>query len=269
MSITKEALEYLRDQALIKANIAGDFAGVILPKDTAVHTLEQLQMYRNRFSGCFVTTLIPDFANYVNENGEAVCFIEPTLPNAAAVFDLGTPDQPGHGVHTAHVQLDKTPSFTALQLFESGAHTQQACAAFLEDWREHVTATDTTGEEMDFKKAIAAIRRVTLDASKKADHSVGQLSANKTSIEQLDAHSNGSPLPGWITFSCSPFDGLSIYDFHLRVSLILRSDNIVFSLKASNFAQQRRAYQLEFMALIKASLDHSKNAVYIGTFKLK
>lgn len=273
MSMTKDALQYLHEQSLIRADIKTShpdlYPGMVLPKECEVKSLEHLQPFRNRFTGTFKTLAIADFAAYINKHEQVQCFIDSKTPVATAIFDLGTPNAPGHAAHKAKLELEQTPDFIALLEFTSRQHSQQSLAEFLEDWKFNLAASDASGEEMEVKKAIAAVRRVTIDAKKTADHAVGQLSNSKSSLEQLDANSGGAPLPAWIKYSCNPYHGLSVYDFFMRVSMSIHNENIVFKLSIANLAKQRQAYLEEFMAEVQAVIDSEASTVYIGSFETK
>jgi uncharacterized protein YfdQ (DUF2303 family) len=268
MSLSKDALEYLNLQAVRRTEIKSDFPGIVLPKDCSIQSLEALQTYRNRYIATFYTMDMADFSAYVNKHGQAQVFIDSKTPIAEAIFDLGTIEQPGHAKHRAKLQLEQTPEYAALVAFERSAHSQQELAEWLEDWQFNITADDGKGEEMEIKKAIAAVRRVTITAKSKGEHSVGNLSQSKSSLEELDARSGEQSLPAWIRFTCAPYHGLGQYDFNMRVGVRMSNDTIMFKLTGSNFAQQCRAYQEEFMSKVQQVINHDGTAVYIGKIEI-
>lgn len=270
MDLAKETIVHINDMAIANTQLldaqALDYKGVLIPATMKLETLEQFQQFKNRFKGVFITSSIDSFSEYVNNYENASCFINCNDPVATAIFDLGTIAQPGHAEHKSTLNLDSTPEYDALVKFEKELHTQQKFAEFIEDWKFCITCTDASGNEMETKDAIQAVRHVTVEAKKKDDVQVGAFSANKSTLDQLDASNNGKPLPAWIIFSCSPYQGLKQCDFPMRVSLSMTRDTLTFKATFSNFAKIRDEFQKEFMTIIKGSLDTSKVAVYLGTW---
>lgn len=270
MSLTKEALMHISDMAVANTTLLDnqkpDYKGVLIPANMKLESIEQFQKFKNRFSGTFHTIDIYNFVQYVGEYPDATCFIDCEAPIATAIFDRGTVENPGHAVHRASISLNKTPEYAALLDFEKGDKSQRHFAEFLEDWKFCITCTNASGEEMAIKDAIQSIRHVTIEAKKKDDVQVGSFSSNKSAMEQLDASNNGKPLPAWIIFTCSPYEGLEQRDFPMRVSLSLTREMLAFKATFSNFAKIRDEFQKEFMTIIKDSLDTSKVAVYMGTW---
>ena len=270
MDMTQEAMKHIEGMAkageIVKApNVK--FDAVLVPNDMAVQSTEYLQEFKNRYAGMFSTDSIKSFSEYVNKQSEKVCFIASDEPTAMAVFDLGTIEEPLHAVHKARVELERTAPYKALIDFCSGRADQNDLAIFMEDFRFCVIATDDTGEEMDTNKAIMAIRKITVDTKNKTESEIKTFSTNKSINEQIEASSNGDPLPAFITFSCVPFRGLKQRDFPMRVCASIVRGEITFNMKVTNLDILMEEMVEEFRGLVEEALT-DKTETYTGFFKV-
>jgi len=268
MSLTPEAIKHIEGRAKAGDKIDGlnvAFDAVLIPNDMTMQTTEHLQEFKNRFEGFFHTDSINSFAEYVNKQPKKSCFINSRKPKARAVFDIGTLEKPEHCVHTATIELATTAAFDALNTFTGHRRDQSDLAEFMEDWRFCITATDDTGEEMDTSKAIMAIRKITIDAKNKTECEVKTFSTSKSINEQIEANSQGDPLPAWITFSCIPYHGVNQIDLPMRVQASVSRGEISFNMKIQNYEQIIENIVDEFRELVTTALDDNTE-IFTGTF---
>ncbi len=225
--ITKEAIEALQQsQAITAANAVPAYGGtpIMLPSDFTEHDLEKYMPDRRRARGNMQTTSISDFADYTNEHAETGCtaFVNAQKFTATAVLNLGTPAKPGHADNTATLTPEKTAAYAALTGITGRGITQQAAAEFLEDWIDHIECYVDTGSEsatVQNRKAIGAIRRITIEALRKVESEVQSLSATQSAFESIAASSKDA-IPTLIYFNCQPYAELAERLFVLRLGIV-------------------------------------------------
>ena len=229
---TAETVQLLQQADAIRA------AGASLPHDVAPHALlvhqdfsltdlEHLQANRRRARGTFKTPFVTSFCEYVMQHQEEGCtvFLNPIKLGAVAVLNMGTPEQPGHADNTAELEMTPTAEYFALlnACSGSGSKTQQAVAEFLEDWQTLISCYDESGGHIEVRKAIAAIRAITLDNLRKVESKVNQLNASQSTFESVAATSE-QPIPTRLTFACIPYFGLAERRFEVRVGVTTTND---------------------------------------------
>jgi len=168
------------------------------------------------------TAYAAPFAQYATayaDRGAAV-FVDAEHMAATAVLDLGTKETPGHTDHRAKLQPSKTAAYTALLNVNGRPQTQQQLAEFLEDWgvAAGVKYFNADGE-ITAGKALAAVRRITVESLLKVDSEEQQLSANRTAFESVKASSH-EPIPTTLYYTCKPYADLQPRTFVLRLSIL-------------------------------------------------
>ncbi|WP_350025862.1 DUF2303 family protein [Pseudomonas fulva] len=271
MSLTKEALELIQETTIAAAGRDLPALGpvVVVPQHFNVVDLERYQEGRNRFRGTYSTHSLVDFGAYVVERAapDARGFIDQDAMTCVVLFNLGTPDLPGHADDRAVLRLKPSAAFAAVQAICGQALVQRAMSDWLEDWHQQLVATDETGAVMSIAKAIAAVRTITIKASSESDHAVGETRASRSTMDQIEASSKEA-LPAWLDFKVIPFDGLDEQVIRLRVSVITGGAQPVLKLRWVGEDAQREAIAQEF----KAVLDHrigTAAKVSLGTFDAK
>lgn len=226
MTFTVEAIRELQESNVInEANhnvreMAGEESAVIaLPNNFATHDLERYLSQRRRARGRMSTTSVNDFAAYATTHREpgASVFIDAVKMRATGVLNLGTPDQPGHADNQAVLELEQTAAYKAMRFACNGHKSQQTLAEFLEDWPDAVQAF-AAGEQIAASKAVAAIRKITIESLRKLESEEQQLSATRSAFESVAATST-EKLPTHIYFRCVPYAGLDERTFVLRLAI--------------------------------------------------
>lgn len=271
MSLTKEALQLITDQALAAAAKALPTAipTAIVPDSSTVIDLERFQLGRTRFRGTYSTHSLADFGAYVVERSAPAArgFIDQDAMSCTVLFNLGTPDQPGHADDRAVLRLKPSAAFAAVQAICGQNLVQKAMSDWIEDWHQHLTATDENDASMTIAKAIGAVRTITVKASSESDHAVTETRASRSAMDSIEASSKET-LPAWLDFKVVPFEGLGEQTIRLRVSVITSGSQPQLKLRWLGEEAQREAIAKEFKEVLEARTCTAAKLT-LGNFDLK
>lgn len=277
----KEAITALQEGAsIIAAMSAMQTAShsnnvVSLPKDYELRDLEKYLPLRRRARGTMSTTILASFADYSKVHAEAgaAVFIDASSMTATTVLNLGTPTAPGHADNRAKLILDKTAAYGALLNHANGMGLkQQTVAEFLEDWPECIKCFNDAGP-ITPPKAIAAIRKITIEAMRKMESTEQQLAASKSTFDSIQATSV-EPLPTTIYFECVPYADLQSRAFVLRLGIQTGGDKPLITLRIVKFEQHKEDMANELKALIDlkfagADQEPAGIPVMLGSYEAK
>ena len=260
----KEAIQELAKAQAITAAAAAmalqvDQGPMALPNDFKLHNLEAYQHCRRRARGVMTTSSVADFAAYVlahREEGVAV-FIDQDRMTAEAVLNLGAPDAPGHADNRATLAPKATAAYRELLTYACAVPLKQAqVAEFLEDWAPHLSCySGLDGEHMPLAKAVAAVRKITIEAMRKAESTEQQLSASKGVFESVQATSGGDALPAIIRFECEPYHGLESRAFCLRLGIQTGGDKPALTLRIQAMEKHEEEMAEELVRLVRGALQ--------------
>jgi uncharacterized protein YfdQ (DUF2303 family) len=276
MSLTIEAIKHIQQsqtaqavQDAVNTNTVQSQL-VAVPSDITLQSLEKYQQHRDRFRGEMNTSSIVEFIDYVKGHGETnqQCFINEESMAAVNIFNFGSIHTPGHCDDKAIVTLKKTAEYKALCQINGETVSQKAAAEFLEDWGTFITCIDENGEVINPAKAIAAVRRITIEASRKSESEQGNFRTEKSALESMSVDTNAG-LPATVRFKCVPYAGLTEYEFDLRVSVLTSSEVPKIVMRIKRFETYPEQFAQEFSALLKSGFDSYEKApaISIGTFK--
>lgn len=229
---------------------------VALPNDFQVHDLEKMLINRRRARGTMETYVVGDFATYVSEHREegAAVFVDQDNMTAVAVLNLGTTAEPGHTDNRAKLTSKRTAAYIALRAIANGtAHKQVTIAEFFEDWPGHLQFLNDEGL-IPAARAIAAVRKITIDALRKLESEEKQLSASRSAFESVSASST-EPIPTTITFACEPYLGLAERVFSLRLSIHTGNDKPAIALRIVKQEQHDEEMAAELAQLVRDAVD--------------
>jgi uncharacterized protein YfdQ (DUF2303 family) len=271
----KDAIKELAQAEAITAAskaVAGSFADdkaiVALPAEFTVHDLEKNLPLRRRARGIMTTSSVAPFAEYVNQHKEpgAAVFVDQDAMTAVAVLNLGTPNDPGHADNIAKMVAKRLAAFTALLQHANGGGLAQAKAAeFMEDWPGYFKFfKDST--EITPGQAIAAVRKLTIEAMRKLEATEQQLSATRSAFESVSATST-EPLPTTIYFNCVPYHGLNERQFVLRLGVLTSAKDPAVVLRIVNKEQHDEEMAAELAVLVDSSLSASGVPVMVGKYQ--
>lgn len=261
----KEAIEVIQEGASIQqasnavALAFEDRAVVALPEKFDTRDLEQYLPNRRRARGTMATRAAEDFAEYVKAHKEegACVFVSQDAMKSVAVLNLGTPEKPGHADNKAALVLEKTSAYASLLTHASGrAMTQSGVAEFIEDWAAQIQCFNDDGPIV-IAHAVAAVRKMSIEAMRKVESAEQSLSASKSSFEQVSATSK-DPLPTFIHFTCEPYHGLESRTFVMRLSVITSNDKPSISLRIIKLEEHQEAMAKELAELTRKALRENQ-----------
>lgn len=244
---------------------------VALPEEFKLHDLEPYLTYRRRQRGLMVTSALKDFAAYCETHADtgASVFVDADSMTATAVLNLGSPDEPGHADNRARLELRKTAAYQALlQHTQAGRALGQAVAAeFLEDWADLVECYTDDGATTKTTYAVAAIRKLTIEAMRKLESSEQSLSASRSAFESVQATS-AAPIPTAIHFRCQPYHGLAERTFVLRLGVQTGGDKPTIVLRVIKAEQHAEEMAQQLAELVRSELGEVCQ-VALGTYNPK
>lgn len=269
----KEAIEALAEGAAIQraaeavySAIDEESGAVALPERFRIHDLESYATNRRRARGSMTTSAVSDFAKYVEKHAEegASVFVDQDTMTATAVLNLGTPNIPGHADNRAVCKAKITAAFEALKEVSSGRGlTQTTVAEFFEDWAGCLTFFKE-GEIVTPPKAIAAIRKLTIESLRKLESEEKSLSASKSTFENIQATS-AEPIPTIIYFNCEPYFGLAERNFVLRLSVLTSGEKPAIGLRIVKMEEHAQEMAQDFAHLVTCSVS-SEVPVLLGSY---
>jgi len=271
MSLTKEAIQLITDIALEASGKALDTQTptIVLPEGCQVVTLEKWQAGRSRFRGIYSTHSLADFSAYVIARAipDAKGFIDQDEMTCTLLFNLGTDAEPGHADDRAVLKLKASAGYKAAQAIGGRAMSQKELSDWIEDWNQFLTAADESGQSMTIAKAIAAVRTITIKAASESDHTVGETSASRSTLDQIEARSKET-LPASLLFNVIPFEGLTEQQIMLRVSVITSGAQPILKLRWVGEEVQREGIAQEFKTVLQEKIADAA-ALSIGAFDPK
>lgn len=268
--IDKDAIEALQLSEAITAannNVSASFVAA-LPEDFKLHDLEKYQTIRRRAIGMMKTNALSDFASYVKIHSElgSTVFVNAAEMSAKAVLNLGIPEEPGQADNLAVLEARRTAAFQAMLAVSGGqAHSQQTIAEFLEDWPSMVSCFNDEGN-ISPAKAIAAVRKVSIESMRKMESTEKQHAASRSAFESVQATST-EPLPTLIYFETVPYHGLSLRLFVLRLGVRTGGEKPAITLRIQNMEQHEEEMANELAELVRATVKDSP--VLLGTYQPK
>ena len=213
-----------------KANLLEtDTPAIVLSAANGTQTLasiEYLQPGRSRFRGAYETNGLLAFAEHVlaqaaaSGASQAQTFIDPNAVSAKTYFNLGDHEHPGHGDHTATLNLMPTAAYAALLAIAGRPLSQAWLHDFVEDWRDIIVPVyGATADSSRISSALAAIRNITIETARKVNLAEGDFSQSRSAMESIDARSDHE-LPSRFVLTTVPYEGLPSRAFHLRLSVM-------------------------------------------------
>ena len=267
-----KVLETLNAQAIAAANVCIQTSGHslhVLPAGCTTLNLEQYQAGRDRFRGVLSTHSLKDFSTYVSRHigGEgddkAAAFVDQDAMSATVIFNLGNPDDAGHGDDRATLTLKPTAAYKALNEVVGRSLSQQQLAEFLEDWAPYIIASagDT---QLNTVVAINAIRRMTIKATQEVNSEVGDLNNRRSAMEEIEAKSLDT-LPTTFVFSTKPYEPLAVAAVTLRLSVITGEKTPILKLRWVGQEAQLEEFAEEFKQALGAEVGGFVDLT-IGTY---
>ncbi len=257
-------IEELADRELPET----DVPAVIVPEGCKVESLEQFFDRPKAMRQEFRTERLQDFLTYVEKEAHAddsAVFVRPDGDGATAVIDFGRQVNPLWGRHRASLSLRKTPEFQTLVDVCDTHLSQRGLTDWLEDWHHILTPRFKNGEEseaMPISKAIAAIRRVKIEASASSTHEHGNFNASQSSMEQVEARSGAGDLPSEFLVHCPVYPETAPRGITVRMQLLTGDDKPRFRLRIMRQEQLMKDVSQEIEQTIAERLSQVR--VFVG-----
>lgn len=248
-----------------------DFKVAAVPENFRMTSLEGFRAKRNQFRGKYATKSIESFSQYTAAKADeyehdAECFIDADSISAEAFFDIGVVKEPGHCRHSASVQLEKTSAYSSLLRINGNLLSQRDASDWLEDWLPNLQAFDGAGDSVQIKKAIGAVRQITIDAVRKVESEVGDLSESASLMERIDASSKDT-MPAVFIFTCEPYNGLGERRFELRLGVRTSGDRPALVLRILRLEAEQEAIAKEFHEKLEHAFKGAAVNTFIGSFE--
>jgi uncharacterized protein YfdQ (DUF2303 family) len=267
------AIEKIREDVTTKAmQEALDHSGVsrpliAAPSEFKVHDLEKFMPGRSRYRGAMRTNSPDDYVRYCTKHYtlDAKCFVDPENMFAQSFFNLGSETNPGHADFTAGLKLDKTAEYRALSHINGDRMTQKSLAEWFEDWSDMIQPFNGEGEIIDVKKAISAVRRITIESHRKDDYEEQAFKSNRSALESVEARSDNG-MPSGFMFTCVPYNGLAERSFECRISIIA-GDTPKLSARIKRLDAVIEDIGKEFVQFLNDGFETFAIDTYLGTFK--
>jgi uncharacterized protein YfdQ (DUF2303 family) len=183
------------------------------------------------------------------------------------LFNLGTTAAPGHADDRAILRLKATAGYSAAQTIAGRAMSQKDLSDWIEDWHQYLTPVDDEGGAIPVARAIAAVRTITIKATSESETTVGDTSASRSAMDQIEARSKET-LPTALQFRVIPFEGLTEQQITLRVSVITSGSQPVLRLRWVGEEVQREDIAQEFKTVLQDKIGAAA-ALSLGAFDPK
>lgn len=241
-----------------------------LPEDFKLHDLERNQQHRRRARGSMATESLGSFVAYTRVHAEpgASVFIDTSHMRATAVLNLGAPDYPGQADNVATYSPDPTAPYMGLTATANGLGRKQVeIAEFFEDWPDHLQFFHGDGK-LEPVKAIAAIRKLTIESMRKLESSEQQLSASRSAFESVQATSE-TPIPTTVYFTCKPYEVLQSRLFVMRLAIHTTNDKPAISLRIQKLELHKEEMGVELAGVIAGSFagDGATLPILLGSYQ--
>lgn len=272
----KSAIEAVTDNAIAAADKVSTLTrgrAVAIPNSLSIHDLEEYQLHRDRFRGVMSTSVFQEYINFVVESAksflpepdEGHCFINPERMTATTFFNLGDMDAPGHGDHRARLQLKPTAPYEALQQLVDKRLSQKTLAEWIEDWSDNLVAIDADDSNMDLKRVISAIRKISIKTKSEKTSEENSFSSRRSGMAEVEANSEEN-LPAELIFLCEPYQGLENRRFRMRLSIITGGDEPALTLRIVRPESIQEDMAEEFRDRVVDSLRGQPINTYVGEY---
>lgn len=284
--LTKEAIQELLEpqsinaaatalQLAVSAFVASgeDTRGlVVLPNHFGVNDLEAHLPERRRARGTMNTSSVQCFAEYINHQAAGAestvsVFVDAPRMKAVAVLNLGTVDEPGHADNRAIYSPTQTAAYVALRHITSNPMTQKDVAEWMEDWVHLISPRGADDLVIIPKLAIDAVRRITIDESRKVESEAASLQATRSTLEQVVARSAAGNLPAFIDVALKPYLGFDERTFSMRLSIITTGKDPMLRLRVVKAEEHAEQMANELLGQVEQAINGDLVNLYTGTYE--
>lgn len=228
-----------------------------IPDNYRLDDLERYMPSRERFRGTLQTDSLADFVGYVKQRATDTStpgFINAERLSATVLFNLGTPDSPGHADDVATLVLKPSAPYAAACAVSGKQLAHKDALDWLEDWAENVTYQDAAGLSLSAAAAMTALRKITIRATSEATSHQDSFRATRSALEDVEAR-GAQNLPSEVHFTCTPFAGLPSRTLRLRLAVLTSTEKPVLVLRVRNLEAEREAIAQDFKRALLNELE--------------
>jgi len=259
--------EFLQEQS--------DGSAIAIPEGVKIADLENYLVQRRRYRGRMRTNLIAEFVEFVTATSDEYghqqpipCFVHAEQMVAEVYFNLGDVDNPGHGDHTAQLEMQKTEAFRQLLKIDGSKMDQRSIAEWMEDWRDHLEAVaEDSSTVIPIGHAVAAVRKITIGSTAESTSETQTFSSQQSAMAQVEAK-NREKMPAFLKFTCEPYNGLQERTFTLRLSLIT-GETPRIGLRIVRLETQQEEMAKELEEKLRTGFEDTPVKTYVGMFDPK
>jgi uncharacterized protein YfdQ (DUF2303 family) len=243
---------------------------VVIPKDYTLQSLEKLRLAPNHFRGQYSTSVLSQFISYIDNHGtsETSVFINQDTMSANAIIDMGYIDDPKWGKHRAEVALKRTPAYGDLLDFNNVTVDQQTFIDFAEDWQDNVLfyyGEPEFAEAEAFKPTIKTLRKLKTSATATTENEVGNFSANRSAMEQIEISAGNQEPPTGFIFKTIPHDGFEEVAFNCQLRAITDGKSVQLKYRIAQLERHKEQIAEQFKDKIVSGVRVDGINIFIGT----
>lgn len=234
--IDQTAINRLLDLgASINSNSALPSDAILVPPNYTLVSTEKFQSDPSRFRRTFTTPRLSNFLRYVEKhsNSASALFIADDVSKVVAVLNHGSETNPLWGDNKAVLALEHTPEVKALLGACKRNLSQQEFIDFIEDWTQRgvIQPLDADGVLIPSQTAIAALRRIKIEAKGSTTVEQGPMRAARSSMEEIEAKGADDMLPYALRLVGSVYPETSARTVVARISILTSADKPQFLLR--------------------------------------
>lgn len=220
------------------------------------------------------TERLADFVAYAKASANAMssdhptAYVQPDGSGAQAVFDHGDGDEPHWGHHQAILKLKPAPAWKSAQAMAAGTKSQQQVIDWLEDWAGNVIAHAQDGTNIEPHRAIAALRRVKLEAKATITNIEGDMSRQRSALESIEANGDSDTLPAYFILISPLYVGTIKHDIVIRLGVREGDGKPALALRivgVDRLAEETSAWVEQQLS---EQLGDALAGVYVGTLEI-
>lgn len=199
---------------------------------------------------------------------QPTAYVQPDGSGAQAIFDHGGVDAPLWGHHHATLKLKPAPAWRTAQAMAIGTRTQLQVIDWLEDWAGTISAHQQDGEEIETRRAIAALRRVKLESKGSITNVEGDFSRQKSAMESIEASGDGDTLPAYFVLHSPLYVGTNMLDIIIRLGVREADGKPALALRivgAERLAEETSGWVEKQLA---EQLGEAMAGVYVGALEV-
>lgn len=246
---------------------------VVKAEGVSLVDLEEFKEYRDNMRGSYSTDSIAEFHSFCKEQLAAFpsypVFVNGPHMKATAIIDYGNSTAPGHCRFNASVKLERTALYNKLlNDLSNERFSQRELAETLEEYASHVQVfvEGAEGKEVaPLPKALAAIRKMSVDKVRNQSSEQNDYSAAASVMERVDIQAEGLR-PVAFSFTCKPYTDLQERTFLLRISPITGRDALGFGLKVLKLEEIQEEIALEFKDKLIEGFADTEVKTFIGNY---